>query len=92
MFIFFEKIRLIFRYGPELEAMLKAKHFNAQQAKIKRAKTHLNLCLDHQQEANHSHYSPDNCDHCKLLKELGDVVARNLENIPPLCDIPQSCR
>lgn len=29
----------------------------------------LNLCVNHPQEKYQSHYSTDNCEYCKLLKE-----------------------
>lgn len=35
--------------------------------------THLDLCRRHQQEHYHSVNSEDNCDHCKLLKLIGEV-------------------
>ena len=31
----------------------------------------LQLCYAHRQESNHSHYSPHNCDHCKLQAKAG---------------------
>jgi hypothetical protein len=36
-------------------------------------KSHLrsNLCFDHRQEQNMSHFGKGNCDRCKLEKELG---------------------
>lgn len=30
----------------------------------------LKLCFNHRQEQNMSHYSPKNCDHCKLIEQL----------------------
>ncbi len=29
----------------------------------------LKLCVNHPQEPNHSHYSSDNCDYCKQIKQ-----------------------
>lgn len=42
----------------------------------------LNLCYDHRQEANHSHFAKDNCDYCKLLRELDESLEHHvpLEN------------
>ena len=61
------RFQLTFKYGAELEDLLREAH-NAkiEAARLQKAKN-LNLCWDHQQEDNHSHFSKHNCDYCKLL-------------------------
>ncbi len=63
-------IKLSFLYGEELEVLLKQIKYKKEQEQFELKKDNLNLCLRHQQEENRSHYSEDNCDHCKVLKKL----------------------
>lgn len=68
---------LIFNYS-EIEQFLKRKQ-QEHEEKLRLSKKHnLNLCYQHRQEQNRSHYSRKNCDHCKLLVRLankGDIDA-----------------
>lgn len=63
-----KKLNLIFTYGNELEQVLKDVKKKKEDEAFKACANHLNLCLKHQQERNHSHFSEKNCDYCKLLK------------------------
>jgi len=68
MFDFIERLRLVFRYGPELNDILAANRKIRDDVKKERRRLYLNLCSSHQQEDLCSSYSPHNCDYCKLLK------------------------
>lgn len=70
MFNWLAKLHLVFRYGPELSEMLSKERLANRQKEMDRKRTHLNLCYEHQQESNHSHFSEHNCHHCQLLTEL----------------------
>lgn len=64
------KLRLLFEYGPEIEALLVERRQKAADEAHKAKYYHLDLCLKHKQEANQSHFSEHNCDFCKVKKEL----------------------
>lgn len=66
---FFNKLKLVFAYGSELEELLKNIKKEKSDEEFKRKLHHINLCLKHQQEERRSHYSEHNCHHCKLIKE-----------------------
>lgn len=40
----------------------------------------LNLCLDHKQEWKQSHYAKENCDYCKLQKQLDTAMQAIYKN------------
>lgn len=65
----FHTIRRIFRMRKTL--LTKLKELEDEQAETERLKNkhRLKLCYKHRQEQNHSHYSPKNCDYCKLLQQ-----------------------
>lgn len=66
----FQKIKLVFTYGSELQEILDDKRKAREEAERLARLRNLHLCLEHQQERNRSHYSPKNCHHCKLIEEL----------------------
>jgi hypothetical protein len=66
----FKKLMLVFKYGPEIEEILKEQRRQAAEAAFKARASHLKLCLKHQQEEQRSHYSKHNCDYCNLLAKV----------------------
>jgi hypothetical protein len=68
----FKKLKLVFTYGDELEALLESQRLENIRAERDARRDHLFLCLKHQQESQRSHYAEHNCDYCK-------AVARNLK-------------
>ena len=66
---FFARLRLLFQYGPELDRLVRKEREIVEEQKRKQRATMLQLCVAHQQEPNRSHFSPHNCDYCKLLTE-----------------------
>lgn len=73
----FRKLWLVFKYGPELEALPDEKRQKRELAEWEATRHNLRLCYKHRQERNHSQYNEQNCDYCKLLKK----VEREHENI-----------
>jgi hypothetical protein len=69
VFNFFRNIYLLWHIGPEIDAFAQTLRAERLAAEKEAAKYHLNLCVKHQQERNHCHYSEGNCHYCKLLKE-----------------------
>ena len=67
---FIKRLILVFRYGDEIDELLKDKRNTKDMAERESRKHNLDLCYEHRQERNRSQYSPHNCDYCKLLKGL----------------------
>lgn len=72
----FAKLKLIFTYGPELESILKGICAEKREQERLRNINRLNLCFNHRQESNHSHYSDGNCDHCRALAKIKELESR----------------
>jgi hypothetical protein len=68
----FKKIKLVFTYGDELEALLESQRLQNVRAERDARRDHLDLCIKHQQKSPGSHYAEHNCDYCKAM-------ARNLK-------------
>ena len=66
-------LRLLFRYGSEIEKLLKVQEQEEKDRIREGSRYNLKLCVKHRQEVNKSHYSEKNCDHCKLLEELKEL-------------------
>lgn len=66
----FAKLRFLFTHGDELEELLADKAQEAADKIADLTKDNLRLCLNHQQENNHSHHSEHNCDHCIALERI----------------------
>ncbi len=64
------RIKLIFTYTGELEEVVKKIRHEKEEAERKTRLSHLNLCIEHQQEQRHSHYAKSNCDYCKAQDEI----------------------
>ncbi len=69
---FFKRLRLVLSYGPEIDELLEATQKEREARRWEANKHRLNLCYKHRQEPDQSHYSPHNCDHCRLLERLND--------------------
>lgn len=69
----FSKLKFLFSHGDEIENLLEKEKKGVRRHQWEPNKLRLKLCLDHKQEANQSHYSSHNCDHCKLLAKLAEV-------------------
>ena len=67
------KIKLLFTYGPELEKVLKILKDKKLEQERENNRYRLNLCYKHRQESKYSDYSSQNCDYCKLLKQLEEL-------------------
>jgi len=67
----FTKLKLVFTYGSELEEVLKEKRVANWEAERIARQNNLKLCIKH--ESWGSIYSENNCDHCKVLKELAKL-------------------
>lgn len=65
----FGKLKLLFSYNDQLEELLVKMKRDKENKERDARRHHLDLCLKHKQERNHSHFSEHNCDYCKLLKE-----------------------
>lgn len=64
--MYLQKLKLLFKYGPELETLLEDLKRKKEQEEFESKAKILNLCYAHRQEEYHSHYSTHNCDYCKL--------------------------
>lgn len=83
MFKIFQKIKILFIFGPELEELVKKLKKDKQKALQNARKHNLNLCFDHKQERNHSFYSKQNCDYCRMQNEnrkMREVISNVPEN------------
>lgn len=68
-----KKLILLFKYGKELEEVLREKQEEKLRLERESKKDNLKLCFKHKQESKRSHYSEDNCDYCKLLKRIKEL-------------------
>jgi hypothetical protein len=75
---FFGKIHFFFKHHSAMALAIRAVEEARSDALRKAKSTNLQLCFDHQQESNGSHYSEHNCDHCKALRKI-DVLNDILE-------------
>lgn len=72
MMNFIRKLSLLFKYGPELEELLKARQLAACEKVRLARRNNLKLCLKHTQERQYGAYAEHNCDYCKLLTKFHD--------------------
>lgn len=65
----FKIFLLYIKHGNKLEKALEHLLELEREKERELTKDNLNLCVRHQQEKNHSHFSPKNCHYCQLLDE-----------------------
>ena len=70
----YQKIKLIFTYSGELEQVVSDMRQKVEDEERLTRAHNLNLCYKHRQESSHSHYSPHNCDYCKLQEQALKVA------------------
>lgn len=70
MINFIKRLLLIFTYPGELKEVLEEKRMKKIKQQRESERHNLNLCFKHRQEKNHSHFSEQNCDYCKLLRKI----------------------
>ena len=63
------RLLLMFTAGTELDEIIAEKKRVKADKERDSKKDNLNLCYNHRQEQNRSHYAGSNCDHCKLQEE-----------------------
>ena len=66
----FKQLALIRKYGKEIDQLLEYERVQLQKEAYEATRYNLRLCLKHKQEADQSHYSEKNCDHCQVLAKL----------------------
>lgn len=64
------RLKLLATHGEELDFVVDKIRRERQAAERTANLNKLSLCLEHQQRSPGTHYSPENCDYCKLLSRV----------------------
>lgn len=81
MFSYIKYLKFLIDNRDSVYEIIREKEAERIIAEAKNNAHRLNLCFKHRQEQNHSHYSENNCDHCKLLEKV-----KQLEESQNECD------
>lgn len=68
----FKRLYWVLSKNRDLESVMRKEKEKREEQEREERKHHLHLCKKHKQERNQSHYSPHNCDYCKLLAKVGN--------------------
>jgi len=72
------RIKLVFNYGDEIDALLQEKRDTKALGKRAYDAHRLKLCHKHRQEPNQSHFAESNCDYCRAIKG----TLRTIDKLP----------
>lgn len=68
------------KYGEEVEQYAKDRRVKREEARKQAEAKRLNLCYEHRQESNRSHFSKGNCDYCRLLQRVADLEKQKMKH------------